>query len=92
MFQTPEEAAQMAIENDVHVVGMSSLAAGHKSLLPTLVSELKKRGGENIQVVIGGVIPQQDYQFLYDAGAIGVFGPGTVITDAANKVLNALEK
>ncbi|MBN1930853.1 MAG: methylmalonyl-CoA mutase [Desulfobacterales bacterium] len=92
MFQTPEEAAQMAIENDVHVVGMSSLAAGHKSLLPKLVAELKKRGGENIQVVIGGVIPQQDYQFLYDAGAIGVFGPGTVITDAANKVLNALEK
>jgi len=92
MFQTPEEAAQMAIENDVHVVGMSSLAAGHKALLPQLVKELKKRGGENVKVVIGGVIPKQDYQMLYDAGAVGVFGPGTVITDAANKVLNSLEK
>jgi len=91
MFQTPEEAARMAIENDVHVVGASSLAAGHRALVPQLIENLKKQGGEDIRVVVGGVIPPADYDFLYDAGAVGVFGPGTVVTDAANKVLNALE-
>jgi len=92
MFQTPDEAARMAVENDVHVVGVSSLAAGHKTLVPQLVAELKKEGGDDIKVVVGGVIPPGDYQFLYDSGASGVFGPGTVVTEAANKVLNALEQ
>ena len=91
MFQTPEEAAKMAVENDVHVVGVSSLAAGHKTLVPQLVSELRKKGGEDIRVVVGGVIPPADYQFLYDAGAVGIFGPGTVVTESANKILNELE-
>ena len=92
MFQTPEEAAKMAVENDVHVVGVSSLAAGHKTLVPDLVGCLKKEGGGEIQVVVGGVIPPNDYQFLYDAGAAGVFGPGSVVTESANKVLNILEQ
>jgi methylmalonyl-CoA mutase len=92
MFQTPEEAARMAIENDVHVVGASSLAAGHKTLVPELIDELKAQGGEDILVVVGGVIPPGDYQILYDKGAVGVFGPGTPITQSANQVLNALEK
>jgi methylmalonyl-CoA mutase len=92
MFQTPEEAARMAIENDVHVVGASSLAAGHKTLVPELIDELKAQGGEDILVVVGGVIPPGDYQFLFDKGAVGVFGPGTPITQSANQVLNALEK
>ena len=90
MFQTPQEAANMAVENDVHVVGVSSLAAGHKTLVPQLIAELKKKGGGDIRVVVGGVIPPADYDFLYDAGVVGVFGPGTVVTDAANKILNAL--
>jgi len=91
MFQTPAEAAKMAIENDVHVVGASSLAAGHRALVPNLIAELKKQGGDDIQVVVGGVIPPADYEALYAAGAVGVFGPGTPITESANKVLNALE-
>lgn len=91
MFQTPEEAAQMAVENDVHVVGVSSLAAGHKALVPQLIEFLKEKGGEEIQVVVGGVIPPSDYDFLYNAGAKGVFGPGSVVIDSANKVLSALE-
>ncbi len=91
MFQTPEEAAKMAVENDVHVVGVSSLAAGHKTLVPQLVSELRERGGQDIRVVVGGVIPPGDYDFLYDAGAVGIFGPGTVVTESANKILNVLE-
>jgi len=91
MFQTPEEAAKMAVENDVHVVGVSSLAAGHKTLVPQLVAELQKAGGEDIRVVVGGVIPPGDYAFLQEAGAVGVFGPGTVVTESANKILNALE-
>ena len=91
MFQTPEEAAKMAVENDVHVVGASSLAAGHKTLIPQLVEALKKENAENIKVVVGGVIPPVDYDFLYKAGSVGVFGPGTVVTEAANKVLNAIE-
>jgi len=92
MFQTPAEAARMAVENDVHVVGVSSLAAGHKTLVPQLIEDLKKEGGDDVLVVVGGVIPPSDYQFLYDAGAAGVFGPGTVITESANAVLNALEQ
>jgi len=91
MFQTPKEAAVMAIENDVHVVGVSSLAAGHKALVPQLIEHLKQEGGEDIHVVVGGVIPPADYEFLYQKGVSGIFGPGTVVTDAANKVLNALE-
>jgi len=92
MFQTPEEAAQMAVENDVHLVGVSSLAAGHKALVPQLVGALKDKGGDDIKVVVGGVIPPKDYDALYSAGAVGVFGPGTPITDSANQVLNALEQ
>lgn len=90
MFQTPEEAAQMAVENDVHVVGVSSLAAGHRALVPQLVDALKAKGGEEIQVVVGGVIPPADYDALLDAGAKAIFGPGSVVTDSANKVLNLL--
>lgn len=92
MFQTPEEAARMAIENDVHIVGPSSLAAGHKSLVPELINELKKQGGEDILVVVGGVIPPQDYEFLYNAGVSAIFGPGTSIIESANKILNILEQ
>lgn len=91
MFQTPEEAAKMAIENDVHVVGASSLAAGHKALIPALIEELKKAGGEDIIVVAGGVIPPADYQFLYDAGVKGIFGPGTPIPESATKTLDLIE-
>lgn len=90
LFQTPEETALQAVENDVHVIGMSSLAAGHRTLLPKLVDELKKLGREDILVVIGGVIPAQDYQFLYENGAVAIFGPGTVIPIAAQKVIKAI--
>lgn len=90
LFQTPEETALQAVENDVHVIGMSSLAAGHKTLLPQLIAELKKLGREDIIVVVGGVIPAQDYQFLYDNGAAAIFGPGTVIPVAAQKVIRAI--
>ena len=90
MFQTPLEAARMAAENDVHVVGVSSLAAGHKILVPQLIEALKAEGGGDILVVVGGIIPPADYEFLYGKGVVGIFGPGTVITDSANKVLNAL--
>jgi len=92
MFQTPEEAARMAVENDVHVIGVSSLAAGHKTLVPQLIEELKKEGGGDILTVVGGVIPPGDYDFLYKAGAVGIFGPGTPVIDSANRVLNVLEK
>ncbi|KJR96538.1 MAG: methylmalonyl-CoA mutase [Desulfobulbaceae bacterium BRH_c16a] len=92
MFQTPEEAAKMAIENDVHVVGASSLAAGHKSLIPALIEELKKNGGEEILVVAGGVIPPGDYDFLFKAGVKAVFGPGTPIPDSADRTLALLEE
>jgi methylmalonyl-CoA mutase len=92
LFQTPEEAARDAVDNDVHVIGMSSLAAGHKTLLPQLVEELKKLGREDIIVVIGGVIPAQDYDFLYQAGAVAIFGPGTVIPVAAKKVMEELNR
>jgi methylmalonyl-CoA mutase len=92
MFQTPEEAARMAIENDVHVVGVSSQVAGHKVLVPQLVEALKAEGGEDIAVVVGGIIPPVDYDFLHENGVAAVFGPGTSITEAANKVMNVLEK
>lgn len=92
LFQTPEETAQDAIDNDVHIVGMSSLAAGHKTLLPQLVKELEKRGRGDIMVVAGGVIPAQDYQFLRDHGAAAIFGPGTVIPAAAKEMLVILNK
>ncbi len=91
MFQTPDEAAKMAVENDVHVVGVSSLAAGHRALVPELIKALKEYGGEDIRVVVGGIIPPADYDFLYNAGVAAIFGPGTAITDSANKVLNVLE-
>ncbi|RJP94925.1 MAG: methylmalonyl-CoA mutase [Desulfobacteraceae bacterium] len=91
MFQTPAEAARMAIENDVHVVGVSSLAAGHKILIPELIENLKKDGAGDVLVVAGGVIPPADYDFLYAAGVSKIFGPGSVITESANQVLNVLE-
>jgi len=91
LFQTPAEAAKQAIENDVHILGVSSLAAGHKTLVPQVIEELKKYGREDIMVVVGGVIPAQDYQFLFDAGAIAIFGPGTKISEAAIKILEILK-
>lgn len=90
LFQTPEETAKMAVENDVHVVAMSSLAAGHKTLLPALVAELKKLGREDIMIIVGGVIPAQDYKFLLENGASAIFGPGTVIPESAKKILELL--
>jgi methylmalonyl-CoA mutase len=90
LFQTPAEAAKQAIENDVHILGVSSLAAGHKTLVPQVIEELKKYGREDIMVIVGGVIPTQDYQFLFDAGAVAVFGPGTKISEAAIKILEIL--
>ncbi|GAB4420876.1 MAG: methylmalonyl-CoA mutase [Bacteroidia bacterium] len=90
LFQMPSEVARQAVENDVHVVGVSSLAAGHKTLVPQLIEELRKLGRPDILVVAGGVIPQQDYDFLYRAGVAGIFGPGTVIPDAASNILKTL--
>lgn len=92
LFQTPEETAQQAVENDVHVVGMSSLAAGHKTLLPQLVEELKKLGREDIIVICGGVIPAQDYDFLYEHGASAIFGPGTKIPAAGIKIIELIKE
>lgn len=90
LFQTPPEAAKQAVENDVHILGVSSLAAGHKTLVPQVIEELKKHGREDIMVIVGGVIPKQDYQFLFDAGAVAVFGPGTKIPEAAIQMLELL--
>ncbi len=90
LFQTPAEAAKQAVENDVHILGVSSLAAGHKTLVPQVIEELKKYGREDIMVIVGGVIPAQDYQYLFDAGAVAVFGPGTKISEAAISILNIL--
>lgn len=90
LFQTPAEAAKQAVENDVHILGVSSLAAGHKTLVPQVIEELKKFGREDIMVIVGGVIPAQDYQFLFDAGAVAVFGPGTKISEAAISILEIL--
>ncbi|GHC53880.1 methylmalonyl-CoA mutase [Ulvibacter litoralis] len=90
LFQTPAEAAKQAMENDVHVLGVSSLAAGHKTLVPQVIEELKKYGREDIMVIVGGVIPAQDYQYLFDAGAVAVYGPGTKISEAAIEMLQIL--
>jgi len=90
LFQTPAEVAKQAMENDVHILGVSSLAAGHKTLMPEVIGELKKQGMEDIIVVAGGVIPEQDYQFLYDSGVDFVFGPGTVIAEAAIDILEKM--
>ncbi|MDF0715784.1 methylmalonyl-CoA mutase [Muricauda sp. 334s03] len=90
LFQTPAEVAKQAVENDVHVLGISSLAGGHKTLVPEVVQELKKYGREDIMVIVGGVIPKQDYKHLLDNGAVAVFGPGTKIADAATEILNIL--
>ncbi|MBI5661165.1 MAG: methylmalonyl-CoA mutase [Ignavibacterium album] len=92
LFQTPEETAKQAVENDVHVVGMSSLAGGHKTLLPKLVEELKKLGREDIIVICGGVIPAQDYEFLYEHGASAIFGPGTKIPEAGKKIMELINE
>ena len=92
LFQTPEEAAKQAIENDVHILGVSSLAAGHKTLVPQVMEELKKLGREDIMVVAGGVIPAQDYDYLYNKGVMGIFGPGTKISKAAIDILDILLK
>ncbi len=96
LFQTPAEAAKQAAENDVHILGISSLAAGHKTLVPQTIAELEKLGRADIMVICGGVIPPQDYQFLFDVGVVGVFGPGTVISQAAQQILkvmiNAIEQ
>jgi len=90
LFQTPKEAVKQAIENDVHILGISSLAGGHKTLVPQVISELKKYEREDIMVIVGGVIPTQDYQFLFDCGAVGVFGPGTKIAQAAIDMITIL--
>jgi methylmalonyl-CoA mutase len=92
LFQTPAEVAKQAIENDVHLIGISSLAAGHKTLVPKLIEELKTLGRSDILIIVGGVIPQQDYDFLFNAGVLGIFGPGTVISDAASQILTAMLK
>jgi methylmalonyl-CoA mutase len=92
LFQTPAEAAKQAVENDVHILGVSSLAAGHKTLVPQVIEELKKLGREDILVIVGGVIPPQDYDFLYKAGAVAIFGPGTVIPEAGIKLLEILNE
>jgi methylmalonyl-CoA mutase len=90
LFQTPREVARHAAENDVHLVGVSSLAAGHKTLVPQLIDELRAIGRSDILVVVGGVIPPQDYEFLYNAGVVGIFGPGTVIPVAAQNIVQTL--
>ncbi len=90
LFQTPKEAAKQAVENDVHILGVSSLAAGHKSLVPAVLEELKALGRADILVIVGGVIPAQDYEFLYDQGVAGIFGPGTKIAQAATAILDIL--
>jgi methylmalonyl-CoA mutase len=90
LFQTPSEAARQAVENDVHVLGVSSLAGGHKTLVPKVIEELKKLGREDIMVIVGGVIPAQDYDFLYKSGVVGIFGPGTSVSVAARKILQVL--
>ncbi|MBU1011883.1 MAG: methylmalonyl-CoA mutase [Bacteroidetes bacterium] len=90
LFQTPAESARQAVENDVHILGVSSLAAGHKTLVPQVIKELKKLGREDIMVIVGGVIPAQDYEFLYKAGAVAIFGPGTVVSESGIKMLEIL--
>jgi methylmalonyl-CoA mutase len=92
LFQTPEECARQAIENDVHAVGISTLAAGHKTLVPAIVQALKAQGAGDIIVFVGGVIPKQDYDFLYEAGVKGIYGPGTPIPASAKDVLEHIKK
>ena len=92
LFQTPEESARQAVENDVHILGVSSLAAGHKTLVPQVIAELKKLGREDIVVIAGGVIPAQDYDFLYKAGVAAIYGPGTPITKSAINMIEILNK
>jgi len=90
LFQTPDEAARQAVENDVHIIGVSSLAGGHKTLLPQLVEQLSKLGRDDIMIVVGGVIPPQDYDFLLANGATAIFGPGTKLPEAATIIMNKL--
>lgn len=92
LFQTPEEVAKQAVENDIHILGVSSLAAGHKFLVPQVVAELKKLGAEDITIVVGGVIPKQDYDFLYENGADFIFGPGTNLPKSACEILEGFLK
>jgi methylmalonyl-CoA mutase len=90
LFQTPDEAARQAIENDVHVVGVSSQAAGHKTLVPEIVKSLARQGAEHVTVIVGGIIPPRDYDFLREAGVAGIFGPGTAIPKAASEVIDVI--
>jgi methylmalonyl-CoA mutase len=90
LFQTPAEAAKQAVENDVHILGVSSLAAGHKTLIPQVIEELKKLGRDDIMVIAGGVIPQQDYDYLYKSGVLAIFGPGTSVAETGKKILEVL--
>ena len=92
LFQTPQEVAKQAIENDVHVVGVSSLAAGHKTLVPALINALKEAGRSDIMVVVGGVIPKNDYSYLFEAGVFGIYGPGTKLAESAIEILTLLMK
>ena len=92
LFQTPEECARQAIENDVHALGISTLAAGHKTLVPAIIEELKRLGGGDIIVFVGGVIPKQDYEFLYEAGVKGIYGPGTPIPASAKDILEQIRQ
>jgi methylmalonyl-CoA mutase len=92
LFQTPEEVAKQAIENDVHIVGVSSLAAGHKTLVPSLINALADQGRKDIMVVVGGVIPKNDYAFLFEAGVFGIYGPGTKLSESAIEILTLLMK
>jgi methylmalonyl-CoA mutase len=92
LFQTPAEAAKQAVENDVHILGVSSLAAGHKTLVPQVIEELQKLGRDDIMVICGGVIPAQDYQLLYDQGVAAIFGPGSSISMAGKQILEILLK
>ena len=92
LFQTPQEVAKQAIENDVHVVGVSSLAAGHKTLVPALINALNEVGRSDIMVVVGGVIPKNDYTYLFEAGVFGIYGPGTKLAESAIEILTLLMK
>jgi methylmalonyl-CoA mutase len=92
LFQTPEECARQAIENDVHAVGVSTLAAGHKTLVPGIIRSLREQGGGDIVVFVGGVVPPQDYEFLYQAGVKGIYGPGTPIPVSAKDVLEQIKR
>ena len=92
LFQTPKEAVKQAIENDVHVIGVSSQAAAHKTLVPEIVSELRASGADDIVVVVGGIIPEKDYKFLFDLGVAAIFGPGTPIANAASQTIDAIRE